>query len=154
SCAVFLAAIFVQYPSLARRAAAASTERSNRQDSQNSPDGLWERADENQLRALQSQKQDQTQGRNLPERFAAFRLNRDLLKRRLSAAPMEFTPAAKASAPEITLPMPDGTFQRFRVVESPIMAPELAKQVPEIKTYSGQGIDDPTATVRLDITSE
>jgi subtilisin-like proprotein convertase family protein len=59
----------------------------------------------------------------------------------------------KNMAPVISLPMPDGTLQRFRVWETSIMEPELALQNPDIKTYSGQGIDDPTATIAFDITS-
>ncbi len=49
----------------------------------------------------------------------------------------------------LELPMPDGTFQRFRVKESPTLAPELAAAFPEIRTYAGQGLDDPAASTRF-----
>ena len=70
----------------------------------------------------------------------------------LAKAPMEFTAAARTNPVVISLPAPDGTFQRFAVVYSPIMMPGLAKKYPNIRTYAGRGIDDPTATMRLAMT--
>ena len=52
----------------------------------------------------------------------------------------------------ISLPFPDGSFQRFKVIESPILSEKLARKFPQIKTYYGEGIDDPTATLRFDLT--
>ncbi|MEP7263563.1 MAG: reprolysin-like metallopeptidase, partial [Bacteroidota bacterium] len=70
----------------------------------------------------------------------------------LSTSPMEFTDAARLKNVVLELPSPDGSFKRFRIVESPVCAPELAAKFPETRTWSGQGIDDATATVRLDVT--
>ena len=78
------------------------------------------------------------------------RLNQVALANLLQQAPMEFTEAARVAPSVITLPMPDGSFARFTFEEAPIMAPGLAQLYPEIKTYRGRGIDDPTATVRFD----
>jgi hypothetical protein len=52
----------------------------------------------------------------------------------------------------VNLPMPGRGTQQFRVVESPILSPELSSQRPDFKSYIAQGIDDPTATARFNIT--
>lgn len=52
----------------------------------------------------------------------------------------------------ISLPHPSGGYQRFALHEAPIMEPGLAAKHPGIKTYKGVGIDDPKATLRMDIT--
>ncbi len=92
----------------------------------------------------------------LPFQFApnhrTYLLSFDDMKNLLQSAPMERTLAAKTSPLSLNIPTPDGTFQRFAIVEVQIMEPGLAAQYPEIHTYAGQGIDDPTATIRLDVT--
>ncbi len=87
-----------------------------------------------------------------PTSYTPVALDQSRLREQLFSAPLEFTPQAESSAVEMTLPTPTGDFARFRVVSSPIMQPELAAQFPEIQTFSGQGIDDPAATLRFDIT--
>ena len=68
----------------------------------------------------------------------------------LQKAPMERTNKKPLL---LELPMPNGEIQQFFIVESPIMEKGLQNKYPEIKTYSGQGVTDQTATIRIDITS-
>ncbi len=82
--------------------------------------------------------------------YRAFSLDRGAMKVRLTEAPSDRTQAAAAPL-VLSLPAPNGGFERFAVQESPVVAPALAARFPFIKTYAGQGIDDPSATVRLDL---
>ncbi len=59
---------------------------------------------------------------------------------------------SRSNCPVLALPLPDGTVGRFSVWESSIQEPALEAKFPEIKTFAGQGIDDPYATVRFDMT--
>ena len=52
----------------------------------------------------------------------------------------------------ISLPNSEGKINNYRVFEASIMAPELQAQFPNIRTYAGQGINNPTEIVRLSIT--
>jgi hypothetical protein len=85
----------------------------------------------------------------LPEKFRAVGLETEALRNFLWSLPAE-TAINKTLATVMELPMPDGKMARFRVWESSIMEPGLAAKFPEMKTFAGQGIDDPNATVRLD----
>jgi hypothetical protein len=87
-----------------------------------------------------------------PEKFKVFTLNIPEIRNILNTAPQEKNIQVKNSNVILSLPLPGGGFGRFKIVESPIMEKGLADKFPEIKTYMGQGIDDPYATVRFDLT--
>lgn len=87
-----------------------------------------------------------------PVSFRTVSLNKGELIPLLLSAPNETSVKVKNSNTIISLPLPNGTTGRFRFVESSIMEPELQAQYPNIRTYLGQGIDDPYATVRFDYT--
>ncbi len=80
------------------------------------------------------------------------KMNRDEIVSLLHNAPMESLVKVRNSNSIITIPMPDGRNSRFNFVESPVMEQELSAMYPDIKTYLGQGIDDPNAVIRFDLT--
>ena len=54
----------------------------------------------------------------------------------------------------IQFPNSKGKFESFRIVEASTMAPALQSQFPGIRSYAGQGVDDPTAVLRFSISTE
>jgi subtilisin-like proprotein convertase family protein len=72
----------------------------------------------------------------------------------LSQAPSEQATTIQNSQYILALPMPDGGFHHYRIVESSIMEAPLQAMFPEIRTYAGQGIEEPGAYIRLDATPQ
>ena len=115
-------------------------------DAAQSPDGIWQDVSEAAI---------PTGNRFIvPTTYRTLQLDMALLRANLAQAPMEFTPAAQNSPLAMSLPLPDGRFVQFRVVESPIMEKGLAAQLPNTKAFSGIAINDPAMTIRFDISSQ
>jgi len=85
-------------------------------------------------------------------RFRALTLDRTSIDATLAQAPLENSSAARFSPVVLALPDPSGGYQRFNVVEAPVMEAGLAAKHPHIKTYAGRGIDDPSASLRISAT--
>lgn len=83
-----------------------------------------------------------------------MRLDTAALTRVLAAAPMEFSRVASPSTWKCCSRYRTERWERFRIVESPMISGAVAKERPEWNTYSGQGIDDRTATARLSWSNE
>lgn len=80
-------------------------------------------------------------------RYASFKVELSALSSSLLFAPME-GPAVEGAL--VFMPSPDGTLKKFRLFESPMQTPAVQRQT-GVKTYAGQGVDDPWATGRFDI---
>ena len=80
----------------------------------------------------------------LPEN-KLFNLNLLRLKTNLNNAPAR-NANAKDSNIVLSIPNADGVLERFSIYENPTMDPALAARFPEIKSYIGIGIDNPTLT--------
>jgi len=90
----------------------------------------------------------------IPKKYKTFELVSDNLKNALWSAPDEKNVKLNESQVIIELPMPDGSLEKFRVVYSPVMAPELAAQFPDIKTFNVMGVDEPGVFGKLDWTEK
>ncbi|MFQ5446457.1 MAG: reprolysin-like metallopeptidase, partial [Saprospiraceae bacterium] len=88
----------------------------------------------------------------VPEKYRTLVLDFAALQKVVAEAPMRFSDGAKTAAPLLPIPLPEGKIQNFKLVEAPVMAPELAAKYPYIRSYAGWCDDDPTAYLRCGIT--
>jgi len=88
----------------------------------------------------------------MPRAYRFLSLDLEGMRRRLATAPLE----GGLDEPRliVALPGPDGAFRTFAVAEAPVMEGGLASRHPDIRTFHGQGIEDPAATLRLDVTPQ
>ncbi len=96
--------------------------------------------------------QTSSQRKIIPNRYRTVMLDTSSLKNLLQTVPKEFSQDARLRHVIVSIPMPYGGFQRFSIVETEVMEPGLQAMFPQIKVFGGQGIDDPTATIKIDWT--
>jgi len=109
-----------------------------------SPDGMWTELELSSMPA--------TQRADDADAFRVYTLNPQALETTMAMAPMENSLAARGTEIILTIPMPDGSYEKFRIEESPVMEPELAATLPGVHTFLGRGIDNPALTTRFDRT--
>ncbi|MCR9173903.1 MAG: M12 family metallo-peptidase [bacterium] len=90
----------------------------------------------------------------VPISYRTVHLDKQELTPILDNAPMEFTPLALTKLVTVDLPMPDGTMETFRIVNSPIMEEPLQTMFPDIRTFAGVSTTDPGKSVRFDLTPQ
>lgn len=99
-------------------------------------DGLWKKTQATSKSQLERNLQ-------LPEKNL-YDLDVDAIKTQLAKSPNRFSRTTSATI--ISLPNAEGKLEKFRVYENSTMDPALQAKYPEIRSYIGIGVDNPTAT--------
>lgn len=82
-------------------------------------------------------------------------LDLDRVAEILAKAPLrQNTQARRPSPTYIYLPAPDGGFAQFAITRTEIMSAEMAAENPDITTYRGVAVNDPSTIAVLDLTPE
>ncbi len=106
---------------------------------------LWEQIPQERVSKVHRMERVST-----PNQYKLFRLNLPALKEQLLEAPLDTN--GDVSNVIVAFPNPNGKLEHYRIYEAPIMEKALADKYPDIKSYLGKGIDDPTATIRFSLT--
>ena len=85
---------------------------------------------------------------SFPVSFKLFDLNTSALRQQLFVVTGR---QASRNSTIISLPNADGNLEQFEVVEASNFEPDLQAQFPEIRAFSGKGLSDKHATLKLSI---
>ena len=111
-------------------------------------DKFWTDCIESTIWAVESDRQI------VPMSYRVVELNFGKMKKVLAKATTWDLAEHNQSTKLIAFPLPSGEMQHFRVVEASIFSEGLASKFPKIKSYKGWGVEDPTATIRFDVSPQ
>lgn len=105
---------------------------------------IWDKTDEGRTAHLA--KLERT---SQPAHFSLFNLNLEALTAELVQAPQRS--GGRVSTLILPFPGGDGELKNFRVYEANVVHPELAVKYPDMKSYVGQGVTNPSEIIRFSI---
>src|SRR5688500_13080184 len=106
---------------------------------------------ENSQRPVAIAKHKSVVRRSFPSEFKLFDLNSEPLRQQLFSV---IGDSGRMQSVVIPIPNADGGIELFEVYEASNFDPELQARFPEIRAFSGRGITDPYATLKLSFTPQ
>ncbi len=91
--------------------------------------------------------------RIFPTSYRLLEANNDGLKKLLVKQGIE-PGELSVDTISILIPVPDGTWEPYKISQVRVMSKELAAKYPDIKTYSGKSELYPTDNIRLDVSQQ
>ena len=112
-----------------------------------SQNAFWRETSNDRLVAIPKSDRDA-----MPSEYKLFSLDFNAFISQLQFAPSRENSAIITSNVIVQFPNADGIMESYRIYEASVMHPDLAARYPDIKSYVGKGIEDPTATIRFSTT--
>ena len=106
----------------------------------NAQESRWSKQDDNTIATLSYE---------IPNKHTVFQLDEQALVNDLTNTPDWSVVSARQSQVTISIPTANGDLEKFTISEASVMAPELQTRFPEIRSYVGQGVDNPEAILRM-----
>lgn len=89
--------------------------------------------------------------RFVPAEFDAYELDFGAIQSELNECTYRATSRESQTFKSVMIPIPGKGLMPFSVYESSVMAPELQAKYPNIRTFTGQGVNDSREILKLDI---
>lgn len=83
-----------------------------------------------------------------PNDFKVFTLNEQKLNEELKKAPNRDVFLGESNI-IVAFPSPEGILEKYQIKEASVMEPQLQAAFPEIRSYVGQGVENPANTIRF-----
>lgn len=90
----------------------------------------------------------------LPTKYELVEINMEIMDEVVKASREVIAEDERKVITLMFMPMSDGTTHQFNVWFDPIMHPDLAERYPEISTFRGISLTDPTMQIRMDRTPQ
>jgi len=106
----------------------------------NAQENRWSKQDDNTVATLSYE---------IPNKYTVFQLDEQALVNDLTNIPDWSVVSARQSQVTVSIPTANGNLEKFTISEASVMVPELQARFPEIRSYVGQGVDNPEAILRM-----
>ncbi|NLP57775.1 zinc-dependent metalloprotease family protein [Lutibacter sp. B1] len=111
-------------------------------------DEFWKKSD-----AYEKNSPKKIKRKTTPDKFEIFHLNLNSFKNKLKNAPLRNNGKSFKSGTVLTFPNEEGVLEKYQIFEASIMEESLQKKYPNIRSYVGKGIDNPSSVIRFSVTS-
>ena len=109
---------------------------------------IWKKLDNSEIKLLKNKI-----AFNNPTQFEIYKVDVAELQKKLENTPLRDGVNADSDV-VVSFPNATGILENFKILEAPVLAPELQNQYPEIRSYAGQSIENPHNTIRFCVSPE